>query len=81
MIGYTLNRTGGLSIARPLDQEDQPRQHAPLETSFYSPILLAMYQQREQRRLLFERHVITRTVPDAVHDLPRISFLERQQGE
>lgn len=61
--------------------DSRPKQNTGLEVVHVSPILLAMHEQQERRRMLFQRHIISRTVPDAEHSLPRISFLERQQGE
>lgn len=47
-----------------------------LEATFYNPILLALYVQREQRRTLFQRQILSRTIPEAVHSIPRQRFLE-----
>lgn len=41
-----------------------------------NPILLAMYIQREQRRSLFQRQIISRSIPEAIHSIPRQRFLE-----
>lgn len=78
MRGYELTIAGSLNHgATPLENSHNSLlQPSALEAVEDNTILMAMYLQREQRRTLFQKKAISRTIPEAVHSIPRQRFLE-----
>lgn len=78
MRGYDYTKTGSLNPIAIASENiyNSLLQPSALEAVENNAILMAMYLQREQRRALFQKQVISRTIPEAVHSIPRQRFLE-----